>query len=56
MFRTVEAEMKMLSIASWLAIRIRPQLRLLWVISHTREAISVGVWFVAVPDGFWSSI
>ena len=32
--------MKMFSSASWLAIRIRPQLRFPRVISHTREAIS----------------
>jgi len=46
------AEMKMFSSPSWLAMRIRPQLRFDWVISHTREAISTGVLFVEVPDGF----
>jgi hypothetical protein len=52
MFRTVEAEMKMPSNLSWLAIRIRPQLRFALVISQTSEAISVGVLFTGVPDGF----
>ena len=46
------ADMKMFSSPSWLAMRIRPQLRFDWVISYTREAISTGVLFVEVPDGF----
>jgi hypothetical protein len=51
MFRTVEAEMKMFSSPSWLAIRIRPQLMFVLVISQTREAVSTGVLFAGVPDG-----
>ena len=41
--RTVEAEMKMFSNASWLAIRTRPQSMFDFVISQIRTAISKGV-------------
>jgi len=41
--RTVEAEIKMFSSASWFAIRIRPQLMFDFVLSHIRDAISMGV-------------
>ncbi len=41
--RTVEAEIKMFSSASWFAIRIRPQLMFDFVICHIRDAISMGV-------------
>jgi hypothetical protein len=44
--------MKKFSNFNWLAIRIRPQQRFDLVISQTREAISAGVLFVGVPDGF----
>ena len=54
-FRTVEAERKMPSSLSWLAMRIRPEPRLALVISQTREAISVGVLLAGAPEGFWSS-
>jgi hypothetical protein len=56
MFRTVEAERKMPSNLSWLAIRIRPQARLSLVISQTSVAISTGVLFAAGGDDFSSSI
>ena len=46
--RTVEAEIKMFRSASWFAIRIRPQLTLDFVISHTRDAVSVGVLFAGL--------
>jgi hypothetical protein len=48
--RTVEAEIKMFSSAGWFAIRIRPQLTLDFVISHTRDAISMGVLFAGLLD------
>jgi hypothetical protein len=44
--------MKMPSSFSWLAIRIRPQRRSALVISHTSEAIAVGVFFTGAPDDF----
>jgi len=56
MFRTVEAGRKMPSNLSWLAIRMRPQLRLALVISQTREAISASVLFAAGPEDSPSSI
>lgn len=52
MFLTVEAQRKMFSSFSWLAIRIRPPLRFALVISQTSEAISAGVLFTGVPDDF----
>ncbi len=55
-FRTVEADRKMFKSANWLAIRTRPQLTLAFVISHTREAISIGVLFGGVCDCCCSSI
>ena len=56
MFLTVEAERKMPSSLSWLAMRIRPQLRFAFVISQTSVAISVGVLFAGVPENSSSSI
>src|SRR5512136_2223858 len=56
MFRTVEAERKMPSSFSWLAMRMRPQLRLALVISHTSVAISAGVLFAGAPEDSCSSI
>ena len=52
----MEAERKMPSNLSWLAMRIRPQLRLALVISQTSEAISAGVLFAGVPEDSSSSI
>jgi len=52
MLRTVEAAREIFSSASWLAIRTRSQLTLVFVISHTKEAISVGVLFTGILELF----
>ena len=55
-FRTVEAERKILRSLSWLDILTLPQLMLFFVISQMSEAISIGVLFAGILDGVCSSI